>query len=169
MEGALILAKVCEKVYLIHRRNEFRGEDVLLQQIKAEPKIELVLNSVTEEVVGDGQFVTGIKIKNVESKEESVIDVHGIFVEIGFVVNTTLIKDFVEMDRMNQIITNKRMETNVPGVFAAGDITDSPYKQAVISAGEGATAALTAYSYINDGKPAGVDWSGADVNAASPA
>jgi thioredoxin-disulfide reductase len=158
MEGALILAKVCEKVYLVHRRNEFRGEEVLLEQIKAEPKIELVLSSVSKEVIGDGKFVTALRVTNLDTKEDRDITVDGIFVEIGFIVNTTLIRDFVDMDRMNQIITNKRMETSTPGVFAAGDITDSPYKQAVISAGEGASAALTAYSYINDGKPAGVDW-----------
>jgi thioredoxin-disulfide reductase len=158
MEGALILAKVCQKVYLVHRRDQFRGEEVLLGQINAESKIELVLSSVTQEVLGDGKFVTGIRVANVNTKETRDITVDGIFVEIGFIVNTALIKDVVELDRMNQIVTNKRMETSTPGIFAAGDITDSPYKQAVISAGEGASAALTAYSYINDGRPAGVDW-----------
>jgi thioredoxin reductase (NADPH) len=159
MEGALILAKICKRVYLVHRRDEFRGEAVLLKQIEAEPKIELVLSSVAAEVVGDGKYANGLKVKNVTTDAEQVLTVDGIFVEIGFIVNTALIRGHVELDRMNQVITNKRMETSTSGIFAAGDITDSPYKQAVISAGEGAAAALTAYSYINDGAPAGVDWS----------
>lgn len=158
MEGALILAKICEKVYLVHRRDEFRGEAVLLDQIMAEPKIELVLASVPVEVLGNGSVVTALKVKSVKDESEQELPVQGIFVEIGFMVNTALIKDLVELDRLNQVVTNKKMETSNPGVLAAGDLTDSPFKQAVISAGEGAAAALTAYSYINDGKPAGVDW-----------
>ncbi len=160
MEGALILAKICTKVYLVHRRDEFRGEAVLLEQIQAEPKIELVLSHTPDEVLGDGEYVTGLRVKSTKSGETKDLPVEGVFVEIGFVVNSGLIKHLVDLDKMNQVITNKRMETSTPGVFAAGDLTDSPYKQAVISAGEGATAALTAYSYVNDGKPAGVDWSG---------
>lgn len=160
MEGALILAKICTKVYLVHRRDEFRGEAILLEQINAEPKIELVLSHTPEEVLGDGEYVTALKVKSVKDSTTKDLTVDGVFVEIGFVVNSGLIKELVELDRMNQVITNKKMETSTPGVFAAGDLTDSPYKQAVISAGEGATAALTAYSYVNDGKPAGVDWSG---------
>jgi thioredoxin-disulfide reductase len=158
MEGALILAKLCEKVYLVHRRNEFRGEDVLLEQINNTPNIEKVLSSVSEEVVGNGQVVTGLKVKNLSTTESHVLEVNGIFVEIGFIVNSALVKDLVELDRLNQIITNNNQETSNPGVFAAGDITDTQFKQAVISASEGAKAALTAYSYINDGKPVGVDW-----------
>lgn len=160
MEGALILAKICKHVYLVHRRDEFRGEAVLLEQIKNTPNIELVLSSVAKEVLGDGKYATALRIENVNTHETRDLEVHGVFVEIGFIVNSALIRGHVELDRMNQVITNKRMETSTPGIFAAGDITDSPYKQAVISAGEGAAAALTAYSYINDGKPAGVDWSG---------
>jgi thioredoxin-disulfide reductase len=161
MEGALILAKICAKVYLVHRRDEFRGEAVLLEQINNEPKIEKVLSSASQEVLGDGQYVTALRVESVTDPAQTRdLEVHGIFVEIGFIVNSALIKDIVELDRLNQVITNKRMETSTPGIFAAGDITDSPYKQAVISAGEGAAAALTAYSYLNDGKPAGVDWTG---------
>ncbi len=158
MEGALILAKICKKVYLVHRRDQFRGEEVLLKQIHDEPKIELVLSSVSQEVLGDGKYATGLQVAQVENQETRDLKVDGVFVEIGFIVNTALIRGVVELDRMNQVVTNKRMETSTPGIFAAGDITDSPYKQAVISAGEGAAAALTAYSYINDGAPAGVDW-----------
>ena len=158
MEGALILAKTSEKVYLVHRRDEFRGEAVILDQIKNEPKIELVLTSASKEVLGDGNVVSGLKVANVTTGEERALAVQGIFVEIGFIVNTALIKDVVQLDRLNQIITNTLQETSTPGIYAAGDITDTPYKQAVISASEGAKAALSAYSYVNNGKSAGVDW-----------
>jgi thioredoxin reductase (NADPH) len=158
MEGALILAKLCEKVYLVHRRNEFRGEAVLLDQINAEPKIEKVLSVTPEEILGNDRVVSGLVVKSVEDSSLRTLELTGVFVEIGFIVNTGLIKDLVEIDRLNQVITNKLMETSTPGIFAAGDLTDSPYKQAVISSGEGTAAALTAYSYVNDGKSAGVDW-----------
>lgn len=160
MEGALILAKICKHVYLVHRREAFRGEAVLLDQINHTPNIEQVVMSASKEIIGNGSRVTALRVGHVESEEIRDLEVDGIFVEIGFIVNSALIKDLVELDRLNQVITNKRTETSTPGVFAAGDITDSPYKQAVISAGEGSAAALTAYSYLNEGKPVGVDWSG---------
>lgn len=158
MEGALILSKVCEKVYLVHRRDEFRGEEVLLTQINETPNIEKVLSSVSEEIVGDGRLVNGLRVSNVTSKEIRELPVSGVFVEIGFMVNSSLVKDLVELDRLNQIVTNNNQETSNSGIFAAGDITDTPFKQAVISASEGTKAALQAYSYLNHGKPVGVDW-----------
>lgn len=158
MEGALILSKICEKVYLVHRRDQFRGEDVLLEQIDQTPNIEKVLSSVSDEVIGNGQVVSALRVKHVTTGETRDLEVSGIFVEIGFIVNSALVKELVELDRLNQIITNNKQETSNSGVYAAGDITDTPFKQAVISASEGAKAALSAYSYINDGKPVGVDW-----------
>lgn len=181
MEGALILAETSEVVYLIHRRNEFRGESVLLERINANPKIVKVLNAVSTEIIGDGKYVTGLKVSPVpdqtgeaipsltiektgedptSASQDLELKVDGVFIEVGFTVNTELVKDLVEVDRFNQVITNKRTETKTPGVFACGDLTDSPYKQAVISAGEGASAALSAYSYLQAGQPVGVDWSG---------
>jgi thioredoxin-disulfide reductase len=159
VEGALILSKVASKVYIVHRRDEFRGEEVLVNQLKNDPKIELVLSSISNEVLGDEKYVSALRVTDPQGENPRDIQLDGIFVEIGFIVNSALIKDIVELDRLNQVITNKKMETSTPGIFSAGDLTDSPYKQAVISAGEGAAAALTAYSYVNDGKAAGVDWS----------
>lgn len=155
VEGALILARTSEKVYLVHRRDEFRAEQVLIDELKNTPNVELVLSTVSKEVQGNGSKVTHLVVTSPEG--ERAIEVDGIFVEIGFVVQTELVKGKVELDRLNQVITNKKMETSEPGIFAAGDITDSPFKQAVISAGEGAAAALTAYAYIT-GQQAGVDW-----------
>jgi len=112
-------------------------------------------------LLGVALFGVGAMVTVAEVADQSTLDlmVDGIFVEIGYTVNSAMIKGLVELDGLNQVITNKRMETSTPGVFAAGDITDGPYKQAVISAGEGATAALSAYSYLNGGAKAGVDWS----------
>lgn len=158
MEGALILSKVAKQVYLIHRRNEFRGETILLEQIHQAGNIELVLSSASQEVVGNDKYVTSLQVSNVNTQELRDISVDGIFVEIGFLVNSDLMKELVDLDKLNQVITNTRQETSNSGVFAAGDITDTPFKQAVISASEGCKAALQAYSYVNEGKPAGVDW-----------
>ena len=158
MEGALILAKVCEKVYLVHRRDQFRGEEILLEHINETPNIEKVLSVKPYEVLGDGKYLTGFRVASVTDGTTKDIALDGLFVEIGFLVNSELIKDLVELDKLNQVVTNVRQETSTPGVFAAGDLTDTPFKQAVISASEGAKAALQAYSYINEGKPVGVDW-----------
>jgi thioredoxin reductase (NADPH) len=159
MEGALILAETSEKVYLIHRRNEFRGEAVLLDRIAKCSNIEQVLSVVPQSISGDGLGVTALHVADVANpSEKREIAVDGIFVEIGFLVNTALIAEYVDIDSYNQVITDKYMTTRTPGLLAAGDLTDSPYKQAVISAGEGAAAALSAYTYIHDGKSAGVDW-----------
>lgn len=158
LEGALILSEVCNKVYLLHRRNEFRGEAVLLERINQTANIEKVLSSKSVEVLGDGKYASGLRVVNITNEETRDLAVEGIFVEIGFIVNSALIKDIVNLDRLNQVITDPEQHTSTSGIFAAGDITDTPFKQAVISASEGAKAALSAYSYIHDGKPAGVDW-----------
>lgn len=158
MEGALILAKICPKVYLVHRRDKFRGEEVHLRQIDENPAIEKILSSVSTDVIGDGQFVTGLRVEDVGTGQSREITVDGVFVEIGFIVNSSLIENLVELDKLKQVITNNHQETSTSGIFAAGDITDTPFKQAVISAGEGTKAALSAYSYVNGGKPIGVDW-----------
>lgn len=157
MEGALILSKIATTVYLVHRRPEFRGEEILLQQITKTPNIELVTSSVSKEIIGDQTYATGLVVTNLIDSSERTLSVDGIFVEIGFIVNTKLVADLVKLDRLNQVITNGLQETSSAGIFAAGDLTDTAYKQAVISASEGAKAALSAYAYVN-GTAAGVDW-----------
>ena len=159
IEGALILAKICKHVYLVHRRDEFRAENIYLEQIEAAPNIEKVLSSVSQEVLGDGTYASTLRVAHVTTGETRDIAIDGIFVEIGFTVNSALVKDLVQLDRLNQIITNNLQETSTPGVFAAGDITDTPFKQAVISASEGTKAALSAYAYLNGGNPgSAIDW-----------
>ena len=146
-ESAVLLAKTSKKIYLIHRRSEFTAEKVLLDEIHHNPKIELIVDTVIEEVKGD-QKVSSIMLKNTKNETASELALDGIFVEIGFVVNAEFTKDLVELDQRNQIIIDQKNQTKTEGLFAAGDVTQVPYKQIVIAAGEGAKAALVAYDYL---------------------
>jgi thioredoxin reductase (NADPH) len=159
LDAALLLAKIASHVYLIHRGDAFRGEEILINQVKANDKIEIIFNSEVKEVKGD-KIIDSIIIKDKENTERE-IKVNGIFVEIGHEVKADLIRNLVKLNEKNEIVINENCETSEPGIFAAGDVTDMEYKQIVISAGEGAKAALSAYSYIQkkSGKgAAGIDW-----------
>jgi thioredoxin-disulfide reductase len=147
VDAALLLAKLCPKVYLIHRSENFRAEAVLLAQLK-QPQIELILNAEVKEIKGD-KMVKSIVVGDVIDKEKiREITLDGVFIEVGFVVNSKLIEGLVELDERKQIKINLNAETSEPGIFAAGDITTIVHKQIVISAGWGATAALKAYEYL---------------------
>lgn len=147
LDAALLLSKFAKKVYLIHRRAEFKAEAVRVAQVKTRENIELILNSVVQEVKGDKK-VSGMVVSNVEDGAEREFEVDGIFVEIGHIIESDFVRNLVKIDEHGQIIINQKCETNLPGVFAAGDATVVPYKQIVIAAGEGAKAALSAYSYL---------------------
>lgn len=147
VDAALLLAKLCPKVYLIHRRQEFKAEAVLLEQLQ-QPHIELVLNSEVKEIKGE-MVVKSLVVYDTEDKsKEREIILDGVFVEAGFVVNSSIIDGLVELDERKQIKINLNSETSQPGIFGAGDITTIGHKQIVISAGWGATAALKAYEYL---------------------
>lgn len=147
VDAALLLAKLCPKVYLVHRRQDFRAEAVLVEQLK-QPQIELVLDSEVKEIKGEAR-VGSLVVYNVNDKsQERELAVQGVFVEVGFVVNSKLIEGLVELDQRKQIKISMDAETSAPGIFAAGDITTISYKQIVISSGWGATAALKAYEYL---------------------
>lgn len=154
VEEALYLSNICSKVYLVHRRDEFRAEKILqdrmFKKVK-EGKISLVLNSNLKEVLGN-QVVNSIKIANT-SGEESIIKVEGVFIAIGHKPNTDIFKDQLEM-KDGYIITKSGFDhgatsTSVPGVFAAGDVADYTYRQAITSAGFGCMAALDAEKYLS--------------------
>lgn len=147
-DAALLLTKIAKKVYLIHRRDQFRAEEYRVKRFKKKKNAELLLNSEIKELKGD-DFLQSAVIFNNQASKESEIEIQGLFVEIGYEVNPTLFKDLVETDELNQIKTRAYGETSAPGIFAAGDVTDTPYKQIVISAGAGAKAALCAYDYIH--------------------
>ncbi|MEM0333676.1 MAG: thioredoxin-disulfide reductase [Candidatus Aenigmatarchaeota archaeon] len=162
LEGVEVVSKFASKVYLIHRREEFRADEVTVEKVKKLPNVEFVLNSVIIEFLGDKKLEK-IRVQNLKSGEVKEIEVQMVFLEIGHETKVDFVKDLVKLNEYGEIITNKLGETSCPGIFAAGDVTDSPYKQLVIAASEGAIAALSAYNYIakKEGR-AGikVDWKG---------
>jgi thioredoxin-disulfide reductase len=158
VEGALDLSKVgAKKVYLIHRRKEFRADDTTLEKAKKDKKIEIITPHSPVEIKGD-KFVSSMVVKNNETQETKELKVGGVFIEIGAIVDTSIVKDLVEINEKNEIVVDLRGRTSQEGIFAAGDVTHIIYKQCVISAGDGAKAALEAYNYLTGGKSLGYDW-----------
>lgn len=165
LDAALNGSEIAKKVYLIHRRKEFRGFEELVEKVRKNKNVEFVLDSVVKEIKGK-KFVEAITVKNVLTEEEREIKVDGVFVEIGFETKIDFIRELVKIDQNNQIVVNKKCETFYPnsekvrpGVFAAGDLTDNPFKQIITSAAEGAKAALQAYNYIKGiDVPITTDW-----------
>jgi thioredoxin-disulfide reductase len=158
VEGALELAHVgAKKAYLVHRRNEFRADEITVDKAKKSGLIEFTTPWEPVEILGD-KFVTGLKIRHAETKEEKVLELQGVFKEIGHVVDISSIKHLVKVNERNEVIIDAGNRTSVPGIFAAGDLTTVPYKQTVISAGEGAKAALSCYQWLSGAKTVGIDW-----------
>ena len=148
MEEALFLSKFATKVSLIHRREEFRASKIMQDRVRDNEKIELVLNKEVVEVKGDGK-VTGLTLKDTLTGEDSNLDVTGLFVAIGHLPNTSLFKDQIDLDDLGYIITEgKSTKTNIDGVYAAGDVADHVYRQAITAAGTGAMAAIEVERYI---------------------
>ena len=152
VEEAMFLTKFASKVKLIHRRNELRAEKMLQAKLKANKKIEIIWDSVVEDVIGDTnpKSVKAIKIKNVKTNKTSELKVDGLFIAIGHDPATSLFKGQLNMDKEGYIITNPDSTiTNVPGVFAAGDVKDKIFRQAVTAAGMGCMAALEAEKHLS--------------------
>jgi thioredoxin reductase (NADPH) len=148
MEEATFLAKFASKVTLVHRRDVFRASQIMTDRAEATEKIEFVLDSVVEEVLGDG-VVTAVVVRNVKTDERTEIPADGLFVAIGHDPTTALFKGQLDMDESGYLVTKgKSSETNVPGVFAAGDVQDHVYRQAVTAAGSGCMAALDAERWL---------------------
>lgn len=144
---ALYLTNLASKVYLIHRRDKFRGEKILDDRVTQNPKIQLVLNTVVDEILGD-QRVHSIKVKDVKTNKSSVIPVSGVFIYIGHIPNTSFLKGFIQLDKTGHIPTDQDMKTNMSGIFAAGDVRSGSLRQITTSVGEGAIAATRAGEYI---------------------
>ena len=152
VEEAIFLTKFATKVKLIHRRNELRAEKMLQKKLMENKKIEIIWDSVLEEVLGnkDPKGVTGIKIKNVKTNKITEINIHGLFVAIGHDPATSLFKGQLDMDKEGYLITKPdSTETNKPGVFAAGDVKDKVFRQAVTAAGMGCMSALEAEKFLS--------------------
>jgi thioredoxin reductase (NADPH) len=153
VEEAMYLTRHASKVSLIHRRDALRAENILQERLLADPKIEVIWDSVLDRVEGeeDPLRVTEVRVKNVKSGAESGIPVEGVFIAIGHDPNTELFKGQIEMDAEGYIVTaSDSTATNIPGVFAAGDVQDKVFRQAVTAAGTGCMAALEAEKYLAD-------------------
>ena len=148
-DAAEYLSEICPKVYLFVRTDEYRAEQVLISKVKSKSNIEIINFTEIKELVGEKKLERA-KILNVKTKEERDIELNGLFIEIGYVPQTDLVKDLVQLDPKGQILIDRDAKTDVPGIFACGDVTDASYKQIVISAGEGAKAALSANRYLKN-------------------
>ncbi len=144
---AVHLAKFASKVTVIHRRDKWRATPVFVDKANAEPKINFILNTVVEAVEGEDN-VKQLTLNNIVTGQKSVLPVSGVFVAVGQKPNTDLVKDLVKLDSTGYIVTNEKMETGLPGVFAAGDIRSNSIRQCISAAGDGATAALYADRFI---------------------
>jgi len=148
-EEATYLAKLCKKVYMLVRRDEFRASKAMQTRVLNTPNIEIHYNTDTEEIVGDGKNVTGVKIQNNKTGESKTLDITGFFVAIGHNPNTEIFKGILDMDETGYLITKPdSTKTNIPGVFACGDAQDKLWRQAVTAAGTGCIAALEAERYL---------------------
>jgi thioredoxin reductase (NADPH) len=145
---ALELTRFASSVTVVHRRHELRAAKIEQDRAFKEPKLHFVWDSVVEEVLGDNA-VNKITIRNIKSGEKTALEVSGVFVAVGFTPNTGYLKGVVAMDAAGSVITNQVMETNVPGIFAAGDIRSGSIRQLVAAAGDGAVAAVTAEKYLS--------------------
>ena len=153
MEEANYLTRFASKVYLIHRREDFKASKVMVDRAKENPKIEFVLNSVVEDVLGQDE-VTGLRLKNLKSGEVNDLKLSGVFVAIGHTPNTSLFKGQIETDTAGYILTRNSRDavtaTNIPGVFACGDVQDARYRQAITAAGSGCAASLDAEHFLDN-------------------
>src|SRR5919107_1508275 len=163
LEAALYLKELTSQLYIIHSTDKTVGSEEsidLLQNKDNNNKISFISNSIVKSINGNSK-VESLTLYNSKTKSESKLDVDGIFVEMGYVARTDIVKDLVPLNSNKEIIIDKYCSTSIKGIFAAGDVTDVPYKQAIISAGQGAIAALSAYNYIQklEGKPTvRTDW-----------
>lgn len=152
VEEALYLSNIAKEVTVIHRRDKFRAEKILADRLIKKENIHVEWNSVTEEILGNNSGVTGIKIQNLQSKKTKVIDVTGVFIAIGHQPNTDIFTGQLEMEngyiKTHSGLSGNATATSIPGVFAAGDVADPIYRQAVTSAGAGCMAALDADKYL---------------------
>jgi thioredoxin reductase (NADPH) len=147
VEDAIFLSRICNKVYLIHRRDTFRADKKLVDSMLKIDNVEIIYDTITEEIIGEN-LVTGVRIKNIKTAEIKTLEVKGIFVAVGVKPNNEIAKHLVELDETGFILTKEDMSTKTKGIFAAGDGRNTPIRQIVVAASDGAIAAYSALGYI---------------------
>jgi alkyl hydroperoxide reductase subunit F len=145
IEAAIDLAGICSKVSIFEFHNELKADKILQEKAGSLPNVEIFLNAQTTEVVGNGSKVTGLLVKDRLTEKEHQIELDGIFVQIGLAPNSGIFKEVVETNRSGEIVIDSHCRTNVPGIYAAGDVSTVPFKQIIIAMGEGAKASLAAF------------------------
>jgi alkyl hydroperoxide reductase subunit F len=148
VEAAIDLAGVVAHVTLVEFADALKADAVLVSKLKSLPNVRIHVNAQTTEITGDGQKVNGLSYRDRASDAIHHVELAGVFVQIGLVPNTEFVKGTLELSKFGEIVVDAKCHTNVPGVFAAGDVTTVPYKQIVIAAGEGSKAALSAFDYL---------------------
>jgi thioredoxin reductase (NADPH) len=151
LEEALFLTKYATQITVVHRRDQLRASKILQKRAMANDKIRFVWNSVVEEILGR-EKVEGVRVRNVKTSESSIIPSDGLFVAIGYRPNTTVFEGQIQLDEKGYIVSKDGTQTNVEGVFVAGDVYDYKYRQAVTAAGEGCKAAIDALAYLEEQK-----------------
>ncbi|MBU4484377.1 NAD(P)/FAD-dependent oxidoreductase, partial [bacterium] len=149
-EESVFLTRFASKITMIHRRDRLRAIKTLADKAIANPKIEIIWNSVVTEIVGDQSGVTSVKTKDIKSNKTDEIKCFGAFIFAGYIPNTDFAKTFVERDKNNYILSNEKMETETPGLFTCGDCRKKMLRQIVTATGEGAVAAVSAQHYIEE-------------------
>ncbi len=148
MEEGLFLTRFASQVWLIHRRHELRASRIMQARALEHPKISLLWGSVVDEVLGEDAGVTGVRVRELATDQERMLEADGIFIAIGHTPNTALFTGQLDLDEQGYIVTDRRQHTSVPGVFAGGDVQDHVYRQAITAAGTGCAAAMEAEKYI---------------------
>ena len=148
LEEGLFLTKYASEVYVVHRRDQLRASQIMQARAFKNDKMKFIWNTVVEEIQGDGGKVTGALLRNVQTDEKQVFPIDGVFIFVGHIPNTDLFKGIIEMDDQDYVVVDKLQQTNIEGVFAAGDVHDHVFRQAITAAGTGAAAAISAEKYI---------------------
>lgn len=147
LEAGLMMAEIAAKVYVVNKNAIFKGDQILIDKLSKHSKVEILYEANTKEIIGD-KFVASLKYMD-KSGVETEIKVDGIFVHIGMIPNSNIVPENVEKNQFGEIKVNAKCETNIPGLYAAGDVTDVAFKQIVIAAGQGCTAVLAVVEYLN--------------------
>ena len=148
LEEGIFLTKYASEVYVVHRRDQLRASQIMQERAFKNDKIKFIWDSVVEEICGDNDKVTGAKLKNVKTGATELFPIDGVFIFIGHIPNTELFTDVITMDEQGYIIVDEMQRTNIDGVFAAGDVHDHVFRQAITAAGTGAAAAIASEKFI---------------------